>query len=107
MRVLAIDQLADDRTEKPSVAKAVTLELSTQDTQRVTLAAALGSLSLALRPAGSMVVARAKQITAGTLDAAANVAATEADNTSRSGLVGVTRAVVRSQYVVPVASYNE
>ena len=107
VRVLAIDQLADDRTEKPSIAKAVTLELGTQDTQRVTLAAALGSLSLALRPAGSMVVARPKRITAATLDAAADATVAGPADTNRTGLVGITRAIVRSQYVVPVASDDE
>jgi pilus assembly protein CpaB len=48
-KVLGIDQQADDKTEKPVVAKAVTLEVTTDDGQKLTLAASVGSLSLALR----------------------------------------------------------
>ena len=51
-RVLAIDQVADDRTDKPSVAKAVTLEVDIIGAQRLSLASQVGSLSLALRKAG-------------------------------------------------------
>jgi pilus assembly protein CpaB len=53
IKVLAIDQVADDRKDKPIVARAVTLEVSTQDAQKLTLAAGVGQLSLALRPAAS------------------------------------------------------
>ena len=51
-RVLAIDQVADDRTDKPSVAKAVTVEVDIIGAQRLSLASQVGSLSLALRKAG-------------------------------------------------------
>src|SRR5262249_6346626 len=46
VRVLAIDQLADERSEKPSVAKAVTLEVDATDGQKLALAASVGTLSL-------------------------------------------------------------
>src|SRR4030081_2602356 len=36
-RVLAVDQLADDRSEKPSVAKAVTLEVDIEGAQKLSL----------------------------------------------------------------------
>lgn len=52
VRVLTIDQIADERSEKPQVAKAVTLELNTQDAQKVALASSVGDLSLLLRSAG-------------------------------------------------------
>src|SRR5918998_4292481 len=52
VKVLAADQSADDRTDKPSVVKAVTLEVSTTQAQKITLASTLGTLSLVLRPAG-------------------------------------------------------
>ena len=52
VRALAVDQLADERSEKPSVAKAVTLEVSQTEAQRLALAQTVGQLSLALRPAG-------------------------------------------------------
>src|SRR3712207_1102010 len=38
VKVLAADQSADDRADKPSVAKAVTLEVSTAQAQKLTLA---------------------------------------------------------------------
>jgi len=49
VKVLAIDQLADERTDDPLVAKAVTLEVDTEQAQKLTLAANVGQLSLALR----------------------------------------------------------
>jgi pilus assembly protein CpaB len=56
VRVLAIDQLADERTEKPSVVKAVTLEVEVTAAQKLALAATVGTLSLALRKAGGSVL---------------------------------------------------
>jgi len=44
-RVLAVDQLADDRTEKPSVAKAVTLEVDISGAQKLALAGQIGQES--------------------------------------------------------------
>src|SRR5207247_2597579 len=51
-RVLAIDQVADERSDKPSVVKAVTLEVDTPAAQKLSLAASIGTLSLMLRKAG-------------------------------------------------------
>jgi pilus assembly protein CpaB len=44
-----VDQVADESTDSPTVVKAVTLEVSTKDAQKLTLAAGAGQLSLALR----------------------------------------------------------
>jgi len=54
VKVLGIDQQAadddkKDKKDKPVVAKAVTLEVSTEDAQKLTLGSSIGSLSLALR----------------------------------------------------------
>ena len=49
VRVLAVDQIANDETETPTVAKAVTLEVSGEQSQKLSLAANVGSLSLSLR----------------------------------------------------------
>lgn len=49
VKVLAIDQLSDERQDKPTVARAVTLELTVQQAQKVVLAQGIGRLSLALR----------------------------------------------------------
>jgi pilus assembly protein CpaB len=49
VRVLAIDQLADERRDQPSVSRTVTVEVDTEQAQKLTLAANVGQLSLALR----------------------------------------------------------
>ena len=51
-RVLAVDQLADDAADRPTVARAVTLEVDTISAQKIALSASLGTLSLMLRRAG-------------------------------------------------------
>jgi pilus assembly protein CpaB len=48
-KVLAIDQITGERPEQPTIAKAVTLEGSAQDAQKILLAANIGRLSLVLR----------------------------------------------------------
>ena len=52
VRVLAVDQLADERISNPAVAKSVTLEVDTLGAQKLGLAGSVGSLSLLLRKAG-------------------------------------------------------
>jgi len=49
VRVVAIDQIADDRKDQPSVVRTVTFEVTTEQAQKLTLAANVGTLSLALR----------------------------------------------------------
>lgn len=49
MKVLGINQDANEDRTKPGVAKAVTFEVTTTQAQKLTLAQRLGSLSLALR----------------------------------------------------------
>ncbi len=49
VKVLGVDQLANDGQEKPVVVQAVTLEVSPEQSQKLTLAAEVGSLTLALR----------------------------------------------------------
>jgi pilus assembly protein CpaB len=63
IRVLAIDQLADERADKPSVVKAVTLEVSELDGQKVAVAGTAGTLSLLLRKAGEMGDEKTRRIT--------------------------------------------
>jgi len=63
VKVLAVDQLANDRQETPTVAKAVTLEVDTDDAQKILLATNVGKLSLILRQAGESNPAVAKRIT--------------------------------------------
>lgn len=63
IRVLAIDQIADDRMDKPAVVKAVTLEVDTVEGQKVSLAASSGTLTLALRKAGDTEAQVTRQVT--------------------------------------------
>jgi pilus assembly protein CpaB len=49
VKVLGIDQLANDNQEKPIVVQAVTVEVSPEQSQKLTLASQVGSLTLALR----------------------------------------------------------
>lgn len=49
IRVLAIDQVADDSQEGAIVAKAATLEVGPEDAQKIALGSTVGSLSLSLR----------------------------------------------------------
>src|SRR5215510_10467113 len=62
-RVLAIDQIADDRNDKPAVIEAVTLEVDTAGAQKLSLAASVGTLSLMLRRAGESMVEATRVIT--------------------------------------------
>jgi len=109
VRVLGVDQLADDRTEQPQVAKAVTLEVSTADAQRVALAANVGNLSLALRPAGFTARSITQRMSDSDL-AAHNLSASlstdtdephaEAGYVKGPGKITVTREVHRTEYSV-------
>jgi len=113
VRVLAIDQLADERADKPSVAKAVTLELSTAQAQKITLASTVGSLSLALRSAGAPDGEAFQRISAEDLGRPSSGLLREADKPAPGAVaaslaaerattaVGVTRALKRQEYSVP------
>ena len=62
-KVLAIDQTADERNDKPSIVKAVTLEVDTVSAQRLALAASVGTLSLMLRKAGDAMSDATRAVT--------------------------------------------
>lgn len=51
VRVLAIDQIANESRNDPQVARAVTIEVTPEDGQKLALASEIGTLSLALRRA--------------------------------------------------------
>ncbi|MCT7374648.1 Flp pilus assembly protein CpaB [Chelativorans salis] len=63
VKVLAIDQVADDRKDQPSVSKTVTFEVTTGEAQMLTLAANVGTLSLTLRNVASAGVEQTRPIT--------------------------------------------
>ncbi|WP_435256686.1 Flp pilus assembly protein CpaB [Thioclava sp. FR2] len=82
VRVLAIDQIADERKDQPSVVRTVTFEVSTEEAQKLTLAATVGTLSLALRNVVSSEVDDLRKVTVAELlsddTAAASLAEAEA-----------------------------
>lgn len=96
-RVLAVDQLADDRAEKPSIVKAITLEVDIAGAQKLSLAGQIGTLSLALRKAGDSEPVNSRPITLADLF---NSKTDEAD-TGNFATVSVTRAATKSIYSVP------
>lgn len=53
IKVLGVDQLANANQQTASVAKAVTVEVTTEEAQKLALAQGVGTLSLALRQTGS------------------------------------------------------
>ena len=63
VRVLAIDQVADERRDKPSVVRTVTFEVNTIEAQKLVLGANVGVLSLALRNVGSNELEEFERIT--------------------------------------------
>jgi pilus assembly protein CpaB len=96
-KVLAIDQLADERAEKPSVAKAVTLEVDIAGAQKLSLAGQIGSLSLALRKAGDSEPVNSRPITLADLF---NSKTDEQDNRNFA-TISVMRAATKTIYSVP------
>jgi pilus assembly protein CpaB len=100
-RVLAIDQIADERAIKATVAKSVTLEVDTVDAQKLSLASTVGNLSLLLRKAGDSDDRQTRKITLKDLG--------KNDSGEKHGVttVVVTRATTAQEYSVPVESHTE
>jgi pilus assembly protein CpaB len=63
MKVLAIDQLANDQADKPNPARSVTFEATPLQVQKLNLAAQVGTLSLALRNVIDMAEAPSQTVT--------------------------------------------
>jgi len=63
IKILAIDHLADQRADQPTSGRTATVEVNTVDAQKLTLAQTAGTLSLALRAAGSVEAAAPRRIT--------------------------------------------
>ena len=101
-RVLAVDQIADERASKASVAKSVTLEVSTVEAQKVWLASSVGNLSLLLRKAGETAEVKTRKITLKDLGSNETVA----KERSPTATVVVTRASSKQEYTVPVEGRN-
>jgi pilus assembly protein CpaB len=101
-RVLAVDQIADERVDKPSVVKAVTLEVDINAAQKVALAALVGNLSLVLRKAGENMAEVTRRVTLMDLQSPSLAVARERPNASGVlATVTVTRASTKQEYSVP------
>jgi pilus assembly protein CpaB len=99
VKVLAIDQLADERADKPSLVKAVTLEVDTPNSQKLALAGTIGTLSLALRKAGDTGSESTRRVTITDLSTNTEPKGPE----SRFVNIGVIRASAAKQiYSVPI-----
>ena len=105
-RVLAIDQIADERADKPSVAKAITLEVDTLGAQKISLAASVGNISLMLRKAGEGSSDYTRRITLSDLDTATTPVAVERKAATNTATVSVNRAATRQEYSVPIEGTN-
>jgi pilus assembly protein CpaB len=105
VKVLAVDQLANERQETPTIAKAVTLEVETDQAQKILLATNIGKLSLILRQAGENNPAVAKRITESDLGIAeARKTALPQSAPPRSAPTSATVEVVRSG--MKIEKYN-
>jgi pilus assembly protein CpaB len=102
VRVLAIDQIADERLEKPSVVKAVTLEVDVIGAQKVALASSVGALSLLLRKAGETDAQYSRRLTLNDLGTPSTPTALERKRDPDRATVTVTRATTRQEYSVPI-----
>jgi len=106
VKVLAVDQLANERQETPTVARAVTLEVDTDQAQKILLATNVGKLSLILRQAGESNPASAKRVTERDLArsepvaAPASVTAPAPAWRSESTTVTIIRNMKREEYSV-------
>jgi pilus assembly protein CpaB len=98
-RVLAVDQLADDASDRPTVVKAVTLEVDTVGAQKIALASSLGNLSLMLRRAGELHVDATRRIT--TSDLTQTEVMQRTPEAKRFAKVSVTRSAQKQEYNVP------
>lgn len=63
VKVLAIDQIADELKDQPSVVRTITFEVDTQEAQKLVLASSVGTLSLALRNVASSDIEQIDRVT--------------------------------------------
>jgi pilus assembly protein CpaB len=103
VKVLAVDQLVNERQEKATVARAVTLEVTTEQAQKILLATNVGRLSLILRQAGQGQPEASRRITDSDLYASApapSAAAPAAAAQPATAVVDIVRGTRRETYNV-------
>jgi len=97
--VLAIDQIADQKAEKPSVVKAVTLQVDEMGGQKIALAATTGTLSLLLRKAGESTADATRRVSSADLGRSA--APTTDARFVTVGVIRPSGETKRMEYTVP------
>jgi pilus assembly protein CpaB len=95
IKVLAIDQSADERNDKPLIAKSVTIEVDPMSAQKIALATTVGTLSLMLRKAGDASAEATRRITL------SDLVTGQAPKDTRFATIGVWRAARKDDYSVP------
>lgn len=106
VRVLSIDQMADERAEGPHLGEAVTVEVDPASAQKIALAQTVGRLSLSLRRSGESAPVLADTVTVadfGRTEMPPVAAALEVPAVplvERETTVGVTRLLERQEYRV-------
>mgnify|MGYP005987676041 FL=1 len=68
VKVLAIDQKSNSQADQPSLARTITLEVDTEQAQKLVLAANVGTMSLALRNLSSTDVRKFQRVKIGDLN---------------------------------------
>jgi len=102
VKVITVDQGADERRTGAKVANAITLEVSSEEAKKLALAKATGKLSLTLRAAGDQVV-KSDAADSGILDRLSSMM--EGDKVPKRRTVIVTRALAATPYSVVNADY--
>lgn len=121
VRVLGVDQIADDKNDKPVVARAITLEAPIDAAQKLALANTVGTVSLALRKAGEMELTALRRLTSDELGQGAAAVQQIVRNDPQENkkelvtatltpqpvnvTIGVIRGMERKDYSVPI--YNK
>jgi pilus assembly protein CpaB len=98
IKVLATDQVSDERASNATVAKSVTLEVDTVGAQKLGLAGSIGALSLMLRKAGEANSEKSTRVTI------KDLFSDLIPDRGRGGSVSVTvrRGMTQESYSVPV-----
>lgn len=111
VRVLGIDQDANQQKDKPVVAHAITLEVTPEQAEKLTLAATVGELSLALRKMGNSDEVAIRPVGLG--DLRASVAQTNETKSPQPApavdpmaSVRILRGVTPTEYEVGIAGHG-
>ena len=104
VKVVSVDQTADERRTGAKIANAVTVEVSSKNAKKLALAKATGKLTLTLRAAGDKSITKA-DTNSGIMDRLSSIL--ESDKAPRRRTVVVTRAMEPTSYSVVNEEYSK